>query len=595
KALPPCYPCFSQPCVQAFTRMVKVWKQDCSGSRWCEGYERRTGYFTAYRQVYSMDVHTVYRCCPGWSQRDGETGCLHSKFVFRSHHESERSDFGEQLCECPAGFQGPRCQYGESHTVERLTVVSCAVKNGGCEHRCVDLGNDQFKCECHHDYQLGSDGKQCKLKDPCIQANGGCEQLCSNINGQVECSCRVGYTLNSDHRRCEDIDECSSGRGHCSHGCVNIPGSFRCVCNPGFELGADGRQCYRIEMEIVDSCEKHNGGCSHHCDHSTNGPVCSCNHGYQLSEDRKTCIDSDECESGEACCSHYCENYPGGYECNCRAGLILNADGCGCDGETEKLGEEEDDDELEVLHLPELLFRRQPQFLHYTAGRHGPFLHREECVFLYVLYVFCLSVCVLVCVDGAFGQDCSLSCEDCNNGGVCSENRDGCDCAPGWTGVVCNDGVILHLTHFSMVIGCPQGYYGMNCRRKCHCPNNGHCHQLYGGCLCAPGLYGRFCHLPCPKWAFGLGCSGECVCDRPNSLGCNPKTGICTCKPGYHGNHCQTGTFTFTTFTRRPYPERLTISSYRDSTTLEQLRVKCLAQGHNGSKWDLNLGLLVHR
>uniref|UniRef100_A0AAY4ELW8 RING-type E3 ubiquitin transferase n=1 Tax=Denticeps clupeoides TaxID=299321 RepID=A0AAY4ELW8_9TELE len=53
--------------------------------------------------------------------------------------------------------------------------------------------------------------------------------------------------------------------------------------------------------------------------------------------------------------------------------------------------------------------------------------------------------------------------------------------------------------------------------------------------------------------------------------------------------------FTFTAFIRRPYPERLTISSYRDSPTLETLRVKCLAQGHNGSKWDSNPGLLVHR
>lgn len=30
-----------QPCVQAFTRMVKVWKQGCTSHRWCMGYERR--------------------------------------------------------------------------------------------------------------------------------------------------------------------------------------------------------------------------------------------------------------------------------------------------------------------------------------------------------------------------------------------------------------------------------------------------------------------------------------------------------------------------------------------------------------------------
>uniref|UniRef100_A0AAY4EAM4 A20-type domain-containing protein n=1 Tax=Denticeps clupeoides TaxID=299321 RepID=A0AAY4EAM4_9TELE len=60
---------------------------------------------------------------------------------------------------------------------------------------------------------------------------------------------------------------------------------------------------------------------------------------------------------------------------------------------------------------------------------------------------------------------------------------------------------------------------------------------------------------------------------------------------------CSTHThthFTFTVFIRRPYPERLTMSSYRDSHP-EKFRDKCLAQGHNGSKWGLNLGLLVHR
>ncbi|TKS71250.1 Multiple epidermal growth factor-like domains protein 6 [Collichthys lucidus] len=30
-----------QPCVQAFTRMVKAWKQGCVGHSWCMGYERR--------------------------------------------------------------------------------------------------------------------------------------------------------------------------------------------------------------------------------------------------------------------------------------------------------------------------------------------------------------------------------------------------------------------------------------------------------------------------------------------------------------------------------------------------------------------------
>lgn len=43
--------------------------------------------------------------------------------------------------------------------------------------------------------------------------------------------------------------------------------------------------------------------------------------------------------------------------------------------------------------------------------------------------------------------------------------------------------------------GCPRGFYGKHCAKKCHCANRGRCHRLYGACLCDPGLYGRFCHL----------------------------------------------------------------------------------------------------
>uniref|UniRef100_A0AAV2M4G7 EMI domain-containing protein n=1 Tax=Knipowitschia caucasica TaxID=637954 RepID=A0AAV2M4G7_KNICA len=69
----------TQPCVQAFSRTVRVWKQSCSGQAWCMGYERRTAYYTAYRQVYTQDFQTVYKCCPGWSQLNGEAGCLYRK------------------------------------------------------------------------------------------------------------------------------------------------------------------------------------------------------------------------------------------------------------------------------------------------------------------------------------------------------------------------------------------------------------------------------------------------------------------------------------------------------------------------------------
>jgi hypothetical protein len=29
-----------------------------------------------YRQVYTTEARTVFRCCPGWSQQPGQQGCL---------------------------------------------------------------------------------------------------------------------------------------------------------------------------------------------------------------------------------------------------------------------------------------------------------------------------------------------------------------------------------------------------------------------------------------------------------------------------------------------------------------------------------------
>ncbi|CAB1348775.1 unnamed protein product, partial [Coregonus sp. 'balchen'] len=519
---------------------------------------------------------------------------------------------GSYHCECSQGFR--------MHTDGRtcIAVNSCSVKNGGCEHKCVDMGNDHYKCEC--------------LRDPCVDRNGGCAQLCRSMEGQAECSCRPGYTLARDRQGCDGkstrtyIDECSSSQAMCTHRCVNTLGSFSCVCNPGFELGADSKQCYRIEMEIVNSCEKNKGGCSHHCEHTTNGPFCSCNQGHQLAEDRKTCVDLredvvryashlekyigrfdlkfmvqsrgtalarekmeesnekrvkkcstmtslretttkqpdlkeafeksmhpvtalvsgrferlkwkdiDECLAESSACEHYCVNTLGSYECFCRLGFRLDYDQRACiplyDSDLDDDEEDDAEEDLEVHSLPDLLFRQPPQLLQYTAGLHSPYGDDEE---EEAQRGELTLVSHIVCLDDSFGDDCSVSCADCENGAVCGVDRDRCECTHGWTGVICNERVQGQLCED----GCPQGSFGKHCRRKCNCPNNGRCHRLYGACLCAPGLYGRFCHLPCPRWTHGVGCSEECDCVLEHSLGCHPKNGTCLCKPGYHGSQCQ--------------------------------------------------------
>ncbi|KAG7226079.1 hypothetical protein INR49_018689 [Caranx melampygus] len=228
---------------------------------------------------------------------------------------------------------------------------------------------------------------------------------------------------------------------------------YKCECRKNYQLKRDGRHCECIEMEIVNSCEKNNGGCSHHCEHTTNGPLCSCNHGYQLDQDRKTCVDSDECVSGESCCSHFCRNYPGGYECSCRAGHRLNPDGCGCDDideclaetsgcehycvntlgtelEEEEEDEEEDEEQLDVHRLPDLLFRKAPQLLQYTAALHTRYGSDDD-------------------DDDSDGGD------NEKDFGIQRDRR----------------GELRLDSH----IACPQGTYGQACNSLCRCQNGGSC------------------------------------------------------------------------------------------------------------------------
>lgn len=142
-------------------------------------------------------------------------------------------------------------------------------------------------------------------------------------------------------------------------------------------------------------------------------------------------------------------------------------------GELDEDDEGEEEDEGQVPGLPDLLFRNTPQLLHYTAAlqtrysndesdysddsddekesqreRRGELRLNSQIGILnlprsdMVNHIGVVTrVCVLVfivCLEGSFGNDCSVSCEDCLNG-ECSENKDHCDCLPGWTGTICNE------------------------------------------------------------------------------------------------------------------------------------------------------------
>ncbi|XP_040121281.1 EGF-like and EMI domain-containing protein 1 [Oryx dammah] len=340
---------------------------------------------------------------------------------------------GSYYCKCQAGQKleedGRGCE----------DVDEWVVENGGCQQRCINtLGT--FHCECDTGYRLHADERTCIKMDPCTGGNG-CAHICQSENGVARCACHPGYQLSEDKKACADINECAERLTPCSHCCVNTVGSFTCACQPGFELGADGKLYYRIELEIVNSCKKNNGGCSHHCEHAIDGPRCSCNHGHRLDSDEKTGIDLDECDSGEACCAQLCINYSGGYECSCQEGFQISSDGCGCDALDDELEEEE---ELDIVKFPGLLFKSPPQLLHYVATS-LPLSYEDEdhekegqeipgeLTDLHNWYR------IPVCLDHTFGHECSLSCEDCMNGGRCQEGKSKCSCPDGWGGILFNE------------------------------------------------------------------------------------------------------------------------------------------------------------
>uniref|UniRef100_A0A8C5UE02 Multiple EGF like domains 6 n=1 Tax=Malurus cyaneus samueli TaxID=2593467 RepID=A0A8C5UE02_9PASS len=493
-----------QPCVQALTRAVKVWKQDCRGQRWCTGYERRVVYHTGYRQVYQLRSHTTYRCCPGWSQLAGEVGCLRRKcciallnfFIFGSFQVLCLEKMLKKCLEMSLKY-----------------VDECLVHNGGCQQRCVNTMGSYY-CECQPGFRLHTDGRTCLVRNPCADRNGGCMHRCHSHRGRARCECHPGYQLAPDGKACQDVNECLTGLAMCAHQCLNTRGSFKCTCNPGYELGADGKRCYRIEMEIVNSCEANNGGCSHVCHHTSSGPVCTCNFGFRLEEDQKSCTDINECDTGSHCCQQDCYNYPGGYECSCQAGYRLSTDGCACDG---KCKHQEHSGSISLF-----------------SQQHFPGEEPDSSTSSYTIndgWELKPMPLVSVCLEHTFGPDCSLTCDDCQNGAACNAEGSGCHCLAGWTGVLCNQS--------EWQLCCPKGFFGKHCRKRCNCANRGHCHRIYGACLCDPGLYGRYCHLACPKWAFGAGCSEECQCLQRNSRDCDAKDGSCRCKPGYHGQRCE--------------------------------------------------------
>ncbi|XP_071799860.1 receptor-type tyrosine-protein phosphatase T-like isoform X2 [Asterias amurensis] len=136
-----------------------------------------------------------------------------------------------------------------------------------------------------------------------------------------------------------------------------------------------------------------------------------------------------------------------------------------------------------------------------------------------------------------FGQDSQLICSNsnpvraCQGNLMCLPDPFGCTCAASFTGQKCKD-------------DCDDGYFGAGCKLKCNCAGNAVCDKGNGTCrsgvTCTTGYTGENCQI-CPDGRFGVNCVHRCHCE--NNAVCDKGYGTCPnnvmCANGFRGDNCQ--------------------------------------------------------
>ncbi|ELU18736.1 hypothetical protein CAPTEDRAFT_147203, partial [Capitella teleta] len=143
---------------------------------------------------------------------------------------------GSYLCECMRGYEG-------TPPLSCTPVCLKPCENGG---ECIapDL------CSCPN----GFTGNRCEIDiDECKERIAECHENseCVNLRGSYQCKCREGYySIHPNNQRgllCVDVDECAvlPQDRLCPKGsvCRNTPGSYRCDCPPGSDSATCRLEC----------------------------------------------------------------------------------------------------------------------------------------------------------------------------------------------------------------------------------------------------------------------------------------------------------------------------------------------------------------
>ncbi|CAL1532974.1 unnamed protein product [Lymnaea stagnalis] len=378
-------------------------------------------------------------CLPGYRGSDCASDMDECLRLPCKNQGSCRNYLGGYQCDCLSGFEGLHCE---------SDINECDVSNSTCQHgaKCVNMDGN-YTCECAAGFQgrwCDQDINEC-LRNPC-QHRGHCD----NKPGSFQCKCRKGYT----GKFCEhNINECDLGACKNDGNCTDLEGSFACACNDLWE----GPTC---ELNI-DDCVSHPCQNSGICKDTNEGFLCICPRGFL---DTNCEVDLDECQLDGYCFNNAtCENTYGGFLCTCQDGWTSDR----CNQDVDECMVTDCNNWGKCINTPGSFTCECP--INWTGQRCDTDVN--ECDGMTDV---CHNGATCVNLRGTFQclcpagwtgllcdldvNECQLSPDLCTRRGnltydnvtqsnvtskvhtVCLNTQPGyvCDCAPGWTGVMCD-------------------------------------------------------------------------------------------------------------------------------------------------------------
>ncbi|EPB74279.1 EGF-like domain protein [Ancylostoma ceylanicum] len=433
---------------------------------------------------------------------------------------------------CPSGLYGPNCAF------------ECACQNG------AECNAKDGSCIC----PPGFYGASCSEVCPSGRYGTDCMKLCDCQNGAIcspdclkRCDCADGMHCDPSDGECicppgkrgaKCDQDCEPGRFGagcrgicaCSNGasCDGVSGA--CTCTPGWRGKRCDRPCpdgrYGEECRFICDCATSNDTTLYNpfvarCDHVTGdcrcppgwtGPDCAtpCPPGRWGSGCNSEC----ECANGATCdrLTGFCDCPAGFMGKNCETdanGLVppaileqtarksvsakmeLRVTQLVDTAPVKLVGEGENAIDVSTLYAPKGPLER-------VAGRNANAKRTP--------------IVIQLTANASVNQATSAM------------TARACKCAPGFTGLTCNQ-------------VCPEGRWGPGCKDKCRCANGAHCDPTTGECKCNLGYMGTTCEQSCPSGKYGLNCTLDCECH--GNARCDPVQGCCDCPPGRYGTRCQ--------------------------------------------------------